>query len=142
LKIAPQHLPGGWRHGYEPVCSWPDDCYVQWGDRGLVLRERENGGSYATAFFESFPEDPKTFIRGEGATVEAAERSAFAKFERYRACSGHELERRGYTNGAGFCKHCGLFVSNAFDPIEPPPGAKKPMIEKLFEALSDNHESE
>lgn len=31
---------------------------------------------------------------------------------------GGEVHRRGYKNGAGICKHCGLFDSNAFEPSE------------------------
>ncbi len=116
-RIAEHCAPGGWRHAgdpYTPTCAWPDDCFVQWGGNGVVLSASK--GTYRTAFFEAFPTDPATFIRGEGATVAEAEAQAFAAFERHRACPGHEFERRGYTNGAGFCKHCGLFASKAFEP--------------------------
>lgn len=122
MTIAPQCRPGSYNHaGHSPVCDWPEDCYVQWGGQGVVLAKKESGGCYYTAFFEAFPKNPKTFIRGEGATVAEAEQSAFQKFKRYLACPGHEFERRGYTNGAGFCKHCSLFKSNAFEPIPPTP---------------------
>ncbi len=116
-RIAEHCAPGGWRHAaepYTPAAAWPEDCYVQWGSDGVVLSRSK--GSYRTAFFEAFPSEPATFIRGEGATVAEAEAKAFAAFEHYRACAGHEFERRGYTNGAGFCKHCGLFASKAFEP--------------------------
>ena len=66
---------------YTPVCAWPEDCLVQWGDRGLVLRREKSGGSYTTAFFEAFPNNPQTFIRGEGVCIEEAERLAFKQFE-------------------------------------------------------------
>lgn len=95
---------------------WPDDCFVQGGDAGLVMRR--GGGSYRTAFVEVSPSDPKTFIRGEGATLAAAEDAAWGKLQRILACPGHEFETRGYTNGAGFCRHCGMFASGVFDVAE------------------------
>lgn len=133
--------PGGDKHS--PVCPWPDDCYVQWGGDGIVFTggggiekginiltgvlagQKESAGeamellknSYVTAFFEAFPTEPKTFIRGEGSTIEEAEKQAFEQFQKHVSCPGHEFERRGYTNGCGLCKHCGLFKSKAFEPI-------------------------
>ena len=111
--IAPHLRPSS---VYTPECAWADDCYVQWGAKGLVISRSADKPSYTTAFFEAFPRNPKTFIRGEGATIADAERAAFAKFERYSACAKHEFERRGYTNGAGFCKHCEMFASKVFEP--------------------------
>lgn len=138
MIIADHHLPGSWRYQpeNEPKCAWPDDCMVQWGDSGVVLREADKGGSYRTAFFEAFPRNPNTFIRGEGATVGDAEASAFAKFQKYQACDGHEFERRGYTNGAGFCKHCGFFGSKAFEPIPEDPNRQAGPLEKFLLALA------
>ena len=98
---------------YDCQKPWPDGCSVQCGDKGLVLSQK---GNYTTAFFEAFPDEPNTFIRGEGATVEEAENDAWEQLERFRACPNHEFERRGYKNGAGFCKHCGLFKSKCFEP--------------------------
>ena len=129
-------MPGGHNHfGYSPVCAWPEDCQVQWGARGIVLRREDKGGNYETAFFESFPKDPQTFIRGEGVTIEEAEIQAFQAFQKYQACQNHEFERRGYTNGAGFCIHCNLFNSQAFEPIPRNPNAPKSLIEDLLEKL-------
>lgn len=100
---------------YECKFDWPDDCSVQCGDRGIVLSAN---GSYRTAFFEAFPKDPKTFIRGQGETIEMAERAAWNNYERIVGCNSHEFERRGYKNGSGICKHCELFKSNVFEPSE------------------------
>ncbi|WP_159599743.1 hypothetical protein [Agromyces humi] len=94
---------------------WPAGMFIQGGGHGIVL-SRSGGDSYRTAFVEAFPEG--TFIRGEGATVEDAEDAAWAKFQRYAGCPGHEWETRGYRNGAGFCKHCGKFGSQVFDLVE------------------------
>ena len=122
--------PGAYgnREGWEPACDWPEDCVVQWGGQGVVF---EGERVRRTAFFEAFPADPATFIRGEGADVPAAEAAAFAKFTRQRDCAGHELERRGYTNGAGICAHCGLFVSHAFEPL-PEPEAAPGLLGRAF----------
>ena len=91
---------------------WPE-CFIQCGDSGLVFSKK---GNYTTAFFEAFPRDPDTFIRGQGKTIKDAENDAWEQWERVRGCPGHEFERRGYENGAGFCKHCGFFKSKAFPP--------------------------
>ena len=101
--------------GYTCQHEWPEDCFVQAGDQGVVFTEK-GSGSYRTAFFEAFPKEPATFIRGEGETVSAAEESAWKQYQELTACPGHEFERRDYPNGAGFCKHCNLFKSDAFEP--------------------------
>lgn len=103
----------GFKGEYECKKEWDDDCFVQCGDSGVVISK---DGNYKTAFFEAFPTNPKTFIRGEGETIEEAEEKAWELLQRYKSCNKHEFERRGYTNGAGFCKHCDLFVSNYFKP--------------------------
>lgn len=90
-------------------------CFCQAGDSGIVFTDM---GSYRTAFFEAFPNNPDTFIRGEGINIVEGEENAWDQFEKIKNCKGHELERRNYRNGAGFCKHCGLFISDAFDPLE------------------------
>jgi hypothetical protein len=104
----------GFRDGEPYQCAhpWPEHCFVQCGDRGIVLRAK---GSYQTAFFEACP--PETFIRGEGKTIPEAEADAWKQYQRILACPGHEFERRGYDNGAGFCKHCNMFKGNAFEPL-------------------------
>lgn len=89
--------------------EWPDDCRVQGGHNGVVLRSK--GENYRTAYFEAFPQ---TFIRGEGETLEEAEDAAWEKFMRRSTCPAHEYESRGYKNGAGFCKHCNNFKSGVF----------------------------
>ena len=99
--------------------EWPSDCSIQGGLHGVVFVR--DGDNYRTAFFEAFPHSPQTFIRGEGATVEEAEHAAWVKWQRIQHCpggNGHEFETRGYRNGAGFCKFCGLFQSNVFDLAE------------------------
>ncbi len=62
MKIARKSFGEAYVCKYE----WPEDCFVQCGDNGIVCGKE----SYTTAFFEAFPESPKTFLRGEGAFVE------------------------------------------------------------------------
>jgi hypothetical protein len=100
--------------GYTCAFDWPAECFVQAGERGIVY---SSDGKYETAFFEAFPRNPNTFVRGEGETVADAERSAWDRYQRHIACPGHEFERCGYTNGGGFCKHCNMWSSTAFEPL-------------------------
>ena len=128
MIIADHHKPGNWRYDaadpYHPSCPWPEQCYVQWGGGGLVLRK--DGGHYSTAFFEAFPGDNAGgFIRGEGVTVADAEASAFAQYQRHVGCA-HRWCRKGYDNGGGFCAHCGAFKT-VFRPIYKMGAWKKPI---------------
>lgn len=95
--------------------QWPPNCFVQAGGNGIVLAKPK---VYETAFFEAFPKVPKTFIRGEAETIEYAEKAAWERYLHFKKCAGHEYEKRAYTNGAGFCIHCGMFKSKAFEPWE------------------------
>lgn len=101
---------------WQPALGWPADAYVQWGRSGLVLPGRDGGGGYVTAFFEALPA-AGGFVRGEGADPAAAEAAAFAKWRRGEDCPGHRWGRKGYANGAGFCRNCGTFGSKAFRPL-------------------------
>lgn len=103
---------------YDCQYNWPEDCKVQCGEKGMVFSKK---GNYRTAFFEAFPRNPDTFIRGEGETLQAAETSAWEKYQKHCGCElNHDdpdnFERRGYKNGAGFCKACGLFKGSCFEP--------------------------
>ena len=97
------------------VCQkpWPEDCFVQCGGSGIVIGNGEKD-SYKTAFFEAFPKEPKTFIRGEGNDVAAAEDEAWGKYQKILACDGHEFVRYGTEHGV--CKKCKLFQTNIFPP--------------------------
>ncbi|AOG02875.1 hypothetical protein [Bosea sp. RAC05] len=106
--IARHHAQDAWR----PLQAWPADCAVQWGGHGIVLGK----APYRTAFFEAFPA-PGGFIRGEGATIEAAELDAYARFEKESACD-HRWGRRGYLNGGAKCIRCGAFAVK-FQSVEP-----------------------
>lgn len=117
MNILPHCLPGrSGHHDHAPLFPWPDGCTIQWGSNGVVLSREK--GSYRTAFFEAFPGNPETFIRGEGKTIADAESKAWARYEKILACAEHAFERRGYRNGAGICAKCEMFKSKAFEPME------------------------
>lgn len=111
----------------EPVRHpWPADCLVQGGDRGVVFG---TGGTYRTAFVEAFP---GTFLRGEGHTIADAEDACWAKYQRMTACDHGPFERRGYTNGGGFCTSCGTFFPDIFRPLPPDPDRPKSLMDRVF----------
>lgn len=129
MRIAAHHIKGTPDHtlssalgqavDYTPVCAWPDDCMVQWG-HGIIP---------ANPFFEAFP--PGTFIRGDGETIEDAERKAFAKYERQIGCDHiwgrHHPTRGTYTNGLGWCRRCGRSEGRRFPPIVTLGHMRKPL---------------
>jgi len=87
---------------YETKCDWPKDVFVQGGSCGIVL---SSGGNYRTAYFEAFPKNPEMFIRGEGKTLEDAEKNAYDKYMRWTSCE-HSFEKID-KDGTGKCIHCG-----------------------------------
>lgn len=100
------------RGGHRLRHDWPANCRLHaWGG-GLVIAA--DGSAYGTAFFEAFPRDPDTLLRGQGATIDDAEDDAWAKWQQRCRCPGHEFEPRGYRNGAGICRHCDLFAADVF----------------------------
>lgn len=90
---------------YHCAEEWPLECGIQCGGHGVVLSDE---GNYSTAFFEAFPANPSCFLRGEGKTVEEAEKACWDRFQGVLACKGHEWERRGREDGYAYCKHCSL----------------------------------
>lgn len=115
---------------------WPADVMVQGSDFGVVLH-RDPTKNYGTAFVEAFP-PAGGFIRGEGATLAEADSEAWSQYIREMVCEekGHEFERRGYTNGAGFCSKCNGFRSGVFPELPPDPDAPKSVIQELLEAAA------
>lgn len=102
---------------YDCTKEWSEDCFVQCGGGkqglGLVI-DTKNKRVYRTAFFEAFPKEPKTFIRGEGETIEDAENNAWNKYQAILNCEQHDFERFQSTHGK--CKHCALVLTNYFPP--------------------------
>lgn len=123
-ETEPRLIANTTEHARHP---WPADCYIQGGDRGVVFGR--DGQPYRTAFVEAFPD---TFLRGEGPTIADAEDACWAKYQRMVNCEHGPFERRGYTNGGGFCVPCGTFFSNIFRPLPPDPDAPKSLMERVF----------
>jgi hypothetical protein len=106
------------KNGYECKCAWPESCFVQGDNNGVVINTTEGKESYSTAFFEAFPKEPfSTFIRGEGKDLAEAEKSAFTKLTTYLNCPEHEFERKN-DGGQGKCKHCAIVVSGIFADVK------------------------
>lgn len=112
MPIVAKHNREYRSKGHIPSGEWPDDCYVQWGNSGLVLKEK--GESYLTAFFEAFPKEGG-FFRGEGPTLPDAEADCLGKYQRFNRCT-HLWGRGTYTNGGAICRKCGAFMTR-FSPI-------------------------
>ena len=128
--IAPQHT---WKDAdHVPLDTWPCDCTVQWGARGIVIGSE---GARVTAFFEAFPAGGG-FFRGEGADIAAAEASAFAKFSRFHTCAEHAWSRGNYLNGGCHCRRCGAFKT-AMKPVLSLGTWRKPLTSYELEAALD-----
>lgn len=93
---------------YQLQYDWKD-IFVQCNDSGIVISKKE---PYETAFFEAFPRNPDTFIRGEGSTIEEAETAAWNKYQKTLVCQNHEYKYHSDI-GHGKCIHCNLFTSYA-----------------------------
>ena len=93
------------------TCQFDWQCDLHASDSGGVSAE---GDRSETAFFEAYPED--TIVCGNGVTIIEAERSAWEKWQRMQQCSNHEFERGKFTDGSGFCKHCGRYRAGVFEP--------------------------
>lgn len=131
LSLPGQHQPRVIGNtGVAPAYPWPDDVFLQGGGHGVVYGR---DGAYTTAFVEAAPRNPDTFLRGEGPTVADAETAAWETYQRYVNCETAPehgpWERRGYTNGAGFCGNCGMFSSRRFDPE---PYAEPSRLDRVF----------
>ncbi len=138
--IMHQH-PGDWT----PSLPWPDDCQVQWGASGLVIGR---SGARRTAFFEAFPADGAGgFIRGEGSSLDDAEKHAFDRWKRQHECfitGGHRWGRTRrlkegktttYTNGGAYCLKCGAFET-ALKPIVTLGGWRAPLCSSELSLIS------
>lgn len=102
---------------HETRHPWPEDMFIQGGERGLVITGTGKP-NYTTAFVEASPRG--TFLRGEGATIAEAEDACWAMYQKVTACDGSgehgPYEARGYENGSGFCVKCGAWFVNVLEP--------------------------
>lgn len=128
MKTAKQSFS---KEPYNCLKPWDESTFCQCGGNGIVFTQgsmeealkpenapetvatvlgvNENPKKhYRTAFFEAFPKNPSCFIRGEGTTLEEAEAKAWAKWEKIKACTSHEWDRRNRTDGYVYCTKCPL----------------------------------
>ena len=111
MSVFGTQAPGG---TIECSFPWPEHVdRINGGNKGVVFSSK---GNYTTAFVEVYVDG--MFIRGEGATVEQAEESAWVKYTHFSSCEEHIYEPRGYLNGLGFCINCNRSKSQAFTPEE------------------------
>lgn len=111
MPVIASHNRSYRSEGHAPSPDWPEDCRVQWGGSGLVIRRE--GGAYGTAFFEAFPSEGG-FFRGEGETLAAAEADCLERYRRFTRCD-HLWGRGTYTNGGAICRRCAFMTR--FHPI-------------------------
>lgn len=101
--------------GEDVICQydWPIDVYVQ-GDTSIdTLADND------AAFFEAYPTNPSTWVRGEGATLLEAETQAWTKYQAIMNCPGHEFDRHPKrVDGYAECKHCHL-TGILMPPVHP-----------------------
>lgn len=84
---------------------WPEGTFLQGGTPFF------KGGR--VRFVEAFPPEGG-FFRGDAPTVAEAETQCWDKYQRSVACPEHDWDARGYTNGGGFCRRCGVFGTHVF----------------------------
>jgi hypothetical protein len=120
--VGPRFARKSFSDYYQCAHPWPNDCMVQCGDNGIVLKSHSIQDVLSdpdktinsviavldpstpstpslpftrTAFFEAFPRIPDTFIRGEGPTLQEAEQSAWDQYQKYLLCDGSNLATNG-----------------------------------------------
>lgn len=102
--------------GYTPKCAWGEDVQIQWGDHGITIHRQEKTITLVHAFFEAFPQSPDTFLRGEGESLEEAEKKCFAWYTKMINCGDHDWDRRDRTDGYAYCKKCKI-EATVLDPL-------------------------
>lgn len=101
--------------------AWPSDCSfnINGSIDPEINKKYRDGLVYMEVFIHGTP-NADTYIGAEASTFEDCEDTLWRKYQTYAHCT-HEFTREAphgkhYTNGAGFCKHCGMFKSDAFEP--------------------------
>ena len=122
--------------------DWPESVFIQGGEHGVVLGGPD--GAYQTAFFEAMPGG--TFLRGEGKTLAEAEEKCWSQYQTFAACDGNgphgPFERRNYTNGAGFCTRCGVWMARVFEPLPEDAEKDKPRRRSLLDRVFADRDPE
>ena len=108
---------------YELKYDWREDTYFNINgpaecQKELYIREGWDIDYYMEVFTRY--ENAETYKGVHGNSFEDCEEKLWNKIQKYIECE-HEFVRDSptgihYSNGAGFCKHCGMFKSKAFEP--------------------------
>lgn len=99
---------------YDEMVSASGGAEIQ----GLNKEQHDNRLYY----IEAFPDvnGIGTYIGTHGSSFEECENILWGEYQKYLSCPKHEFVRddgeHHYSNGAGVCKHCGLFASNVLEP--------------------------
>lgn len=112
---------------YETV--WNPASTREWNCKTLLEREAlvRGDGSQLLGIGWAFSAFPNQYVFKADSLVSAeeAERLCWEKYQaaKPRLCqhdhfNGDNCERRTYRNGAGFCKFCGYFCMDVFEPLE------------------------
>lgn len=98
--------------------DWPKDVGLQCGDKGIVFNRKKRSARH-TAFFEAFP--LSKFVRGEGETLEKAEKACFEKARIIFECKHkNKVEKEG-EKWSEVCSDCGAvfkFVNFKFEKCD------------------------
>ncbi|KAB8035807.1 hypothetical protein GCL60_16390 [Silvanigrella paludirubra] len=101
------------------IDTWPEGTsIVPHEDHKTSIYDKEKDDYIINDYyFEIYSKNPDSYFCSPSAkTLEEAEKLGYKKFQEYVNCIEHEFERRNYTTGVGYCKHCNLFKSEAFLP--------------------------
>lgn len=105
---------------YELLYDWPLDTI--WNINGSLNEELNKKyrpeGVYIEIFTNTF--NAKTYIGTHGVNFQECEKILWNKFQSYLQCQ-HEFIRESpkgkhYKDGSGFCKYCGMFATDVFEP--------------------------
>ena len=80
--------------------------------KATIGKGNDPEGSYRTAFFEAFPKVIDDFVRGEGSTLDEAEKDCWERYQKILNCPKHEYVPSFYKDGQGVCKHCRHFAQS------------------------------
>ncbi len=90
---------------YETKLAWPKESFAQAGGGHI-------DGIGKNIFFECFLKD--YHVRGEGVTLEEAERKAWELYTKYSNCN-HSFERLSENSEVGMCKKCNMKKQEMFE---------------------------
>lgn len=102
-------------HAYNLEKSISYRCQFDWPQTDLTTAGLAYSGNH---FFEIFVDEPlRTYIRGEGSSVQIAEKEAWATYQKYLSCPHASWDRKERNDGWAWCAECGMFSSERVEVI-------------------------